>query len=196
MSFPVEALVVHGGEIYCHIHENELTGLKRDLFWAVRLEFEPIQRAEETFDPSLMVEWLSWPIRSWSQLGGQDLGSRLRNTEPEASFYLSEHDSAAIRRLRISREGDCRFRVNVELVVDFYGFDDEDRNPELIVRAEGVLPFTELVIVPGNLSPPPGNVSQASRVASDFVDLADFEAPVWQEFRYHLRPKFRPSDRA
>ena len=41
-KFPSKSLVPSGGQIYCHIFENRRTGLKRNLFWSITVDFKSI----------------------------------------------------------------------------------------------------------------------------------------------------------
>jgi hypothetical protein len=41
-KFPSKKLVPSGGQIYCHIFENRRTGLKRNLFWSITVDFKSI----------------------------------------------------------------------------------------------------------------------------------------------------------
>jgi hypothetical protein len=53
MRFPSESLIPSGGQIYCHIFENERTGLPRKLFWSITITFEPIHYGENELERSM-----------------------------------------------------------------------------------------------------------------------------------------------
>jgi hypothetical protein len=59
MRFPSEALVPTGGEIDCHVFENERTGLVRNLFWSITIGFQPLRYGEDEFECSMTCEWIT-----------------------------------------------------------------------------------------------------------------------------------------
>ena len=58
MPFPSHELTPTGGNMDCHVFENALTGMPRDLYWSVTIEFAPLKYAGETWNPTCTVEWL------------------------------------------------------------------------------------------------------------------------------------------
>ncbi|MFN7844387.1 MAG: hypothetical protein ACK5N9_21925 [Pirellula sp.] len=190
MTFPANQLRPIGGEIYCHIFENQLTGVTRDAYWSVTIDFAPLVYGKDTFRCNAMVEWL--------QLGNGDFRNiaQLRINLPdashaEASFYMTEHDNASSTSMLLSYIDNDRFRVELEMIVDFHGYVGGDANPAMRVEASTELQFTGLIVVPGNLDPKPTDEVAVIRTASQFLDLSGYDPPLKQGFRYLFRPKNR-----
>jgi len=190
VTFPANQLRPIGGEIYCHIFENQLTGVTRDAYWSVTIDFAPLVYGKDTFRCNAMVEWL--------QLGNGDFRNiaQLRINLPdashaEASFYMTEHDNASSTSMLLSYIDNDRFRVELEMIVDFHGYVGGDANPAMRVEASTELQFTGLIVVPGNLDPKPTDEVAVIRTASQFLDLSGYDPPLKQGFRYLFRPKNR-----
>ena len=189
MRFPSTSLIPKGGEIYCHIFENEAVELARNLFWSITVEFHPVRYGGEQFDCSLACEWIPWPIRTWQELEGRRLDVGYGDEGVEASFYMCEHHVADRIKLDVNRRSGTQFRVSVEALIDFAGYYGDDQDPAMPVRAEADLPFTGLLVIPDNLSPPPSTPSELSAVACEFVDLSVYGEP---ESRKPVGSVFRP----
>ena len=84
-----------------------------------------------------------------------------------------------------------RFRVELEMIVDFHGYVGGDANPAMRVGASTELQFTGLIVVPGNLDPKPTDEVAVISTASQFLDLSGYDPPLKQGFRYLFRPKNR-----
>ena len=120
--FPAEKLVAAGGEIYCHLFENPRTGLPRNVYWSVTIDFHPMEYDGTRFKRcSMTCEWLTWPLRDWRQLEGRSLDLKHGDGGSELSFYLWEHHPGISTRLRIGARDGARFAVEMDMVVDFTG---------------------------------------------------------------------------
>ncbi len=190
MAFPAYQLRPFGGEIYCHIFENQLTGVARDAYWSVTIDFAPLVYGKDTFRCNAMVEWL--------QLGKGDFRNIRQHrinlpdaSHAEASFYMTEHDNASSTSMLLSYIDNDRFRVELEMIVDFHGYFGGDANPAMRVAASTELQFTGLIVVPGNLDPKPTDEAAVISTASQFLDLSGYDPPLNQGFRYLFRPKNR-----
>lgn len=179
--FPSEALVSKGGEIYCHVFENQYTGIARNLFWSVTVKFAPIQYGNQRFDCSLTCDWIPWPVRNWRELDGRHLDVEYGENDIEASFYMTEHHLATRIRLSLAHQQANLFRVAVDLLVDFDGYYSGDEDPAMPVRGEMDIPFIGLLVNPGNLFPKPVNLSDVRKVLLEFVDLSAYCEPEPQE---------------
>lgn len=190
MTFPVNQLRPIGGEIYCHIFENHHTGLSRDAYWSVTVDFAPLVYGKDSFRCNAMVEWL--------QLGNADYRNIVKKkinlpdaSHAEASFYMSEHDCASSSSMLLSYIDNDRFEVELEMIVDFHGYLGGDVNPAMRVSASTDLVFTGLIVVPGNLDPKPADETTVISTASQYLDLSGYDPPLKQGFRYLFRPKKR-----
>jgi hypothetical protein len=188
-KFPSHLLVPKSGEIYCHIFENENTGLARNLFWSITVDFEPIQYGEEEFSCSMTCEWIAWPLRDWRELDGRQLDVDYGENGVESSFYMTAHDLATHTTLTLRHRRDNMFSVKVDMLVNFHGYYGEDENPAMPVQAEVEVPFIGLLVIPGNLFPKPNKPAELRKVASEFVDLSAYEEPQpWKTHDFVFRP--------
>lgn len=190
MTFPANQLRPNGGEIYCHIFENQLTGVTRDAYWSVTVDFAPLLYGKDTFRTLAMVEWLQFRIRDFRDIKQYRINLP-DSSHAEASFYMTEHDNAAATSMLLSYIGDARFHVELEMMVDFHGYLGGDANPVMRVAASTELQFTGLIVVPGNLDPKPDDEAAVISTASQFLDLSGFDPPLKQGFRYLFRPRTR-----
>jgi hypothetical protein len=188
MRFPSEALVPSGGEIYCHLFENPHTGLARNLFWSITIDFAPLRYGEEEFECSMTCEWIAWSVRSWRDLDDRRLDVAYGEEGIESSFYMTAHDIANRTSLSLCHRGGDRFRVSMRMEVDFHGYYGGDADPAMLIYAEADLPFTGLIVVPENLFPKPLSSEQVKGIASQFVELADFSEPQRRDRDFLLRP--------
>ena len=190
MTFPVDQLQPIGGEIYCHIFENHLTGVSRDAYWSVTVDFAPLVYGKDSFRCNAMVEWL--------QLGNRDYRNIVKHkinlpdgSHAEASFYLTEHENASSTSMCLSCVDSDRYQVELNMIVDFHEYLGGDANPAMRVAASTELVFTGLIVVPGNLDPKPADETAVISTASEFLELSRFDPPLVQGFRYLFRPKNR-----
>ncbi len=188
-KFPSTAMVPSGGQMYCHIFENEHTGLKRNLFWSITVDFEPIQYGDERFTCSATCEWIPWPLRDWRQADGKQLDVDFGENGIESSFYVTEHDIATHTTLSLRHRRRNVFTVKMDLVVDFHGYYGGDANRSMPVHAEADVPFIGLLVIPANLSPKPTTPAKLKKVASEYVDLLAYKEPEpWMTHGFIFRP--------
>lgn len=191
MRFPSNKLVPSGGEIYCHLFENRHTGVERNLYWSVTVDFEPIQYGEDEFACSLTCEWITWPVRDWRELDGRQLDVRGGQDLVEASFYMSRHDPATQTRLSLRHYRANEFRVVVDMLVDFHGYYGDDANPAMPVHAEAEVPYIGVLVNPENLFPKPLTPAEVENAVAPFADLSSYEEPEpWRHRSFILRPKW------
>ena len=197
MRFTAKSLKPAGGQIYAHIHENELSGLKRALFWSVSVEFAPLRYADDDFKCGMSCESIRWTTRDWRDLDRQELDVEF-NTDGtvkrgppgvEASFYMTSHDPAKRVSLRLRHEGAGKFATSMRMLVDFHGYAGGDRNPNLEVAANTTIPYLGLILVKANLDPKPTTIAKAISVADEFVDVSTYREPVDEGWRWLFPPK-------
>jgi len=186
--FPAASLVASGGEIYCHLFENPRTGLPRNIYWSITIDFQPIQHLDQQWRCSMTCEWLTWALRDWRELAGQSLDLTYGENGSESSFYTWQHDIGKSTRLRIgARHGD-HFDVSMGMIVDFAGVTETDSNPALQVRGQAVIPYTGVIVVPDNLAPPPRTPADVSALVSGFLDTSLHTSPKRREHAFRMKP--------
>jgi hypothetical protein len=188
MTFPLRKLRSVGGSLYGHVFENRLTGLPRGLYWSLALQFAAIKHQGESWETSVAAEWLVWPVGRWHDLDGADLARLAKPELAEASFYLAEHQAGRLERLSLSRSGEKAFKVELSLT-----FDLVEPNGRIVrssrLDAAGTIAFDGIYVIPENLAPKPRTPGAAAKVASEFIDIGDFEEPTWEQFKYVFPPK-------
>ena len=188
MPIPQDAIRCTGGELYAHVFENRATGVPRRLFWALRLDCEPLRWADDDWETSILLEWLTWPILRWPELHGMSLDRVVCPEILNASFYLSEHHDVSLKALSLLRQGGAVFRVAAAGAFSLGGFGQLDGS-DLRFDVDGGVHFSGLYVVRNNLFPKPSTPAEASSVAARFIDLRDFGEPLWDgRFRYAFEP--------
>jgi hypothetical protein len=187
--FPAEKLIAAGGEIYCHLFENTHTGVPRNVYWSITINFHPIEYDGKRLKPcSMTCEWLTWPLRDWRQLEGQSLDLEYGDGGSESSFYLWEHHTGSATRLRIGTRDGARFDVAMEMVVDFEGTSAADRDPAMVVRAQALLPFIGVFVSPDGLGPEAVTPAEITSAVAPFLDPTVFQAPQPWRHTYRMEP--------
>lgn len=186
--FPADKLVASGGEIYCHLFENTRTGLPRNIYWSIRIEFYPVEYDGDEWPCSMTCEWLTWPIRDWRQLEVRSLYLNYGDGGSESSFYMCGHDSGESTRLRIGPRTGDRFDVEMDMVVDFAGYTGDDSNPAMAVRGRAALPFTGVLVGPDSLFPKPSTPAEILSAVAPYLDTTLFSAPERRGHAFRMAP--------
>jgi hypothetical protein len=197
VRLPVKSLKAVGGEMYAHIFENELTGLARNLFWSVSIDFAPLHYAGSEFRCGVACEWIPWTARDWRELDGEILDviynpdGTVKSGPPsvEASFYMTSHDLARRVGLKLKRNGGTKFAAAMDMIVNFRGYAGGDEDPNLRVSGQTEINYRGVIVVKNNLSPKPTTEAKVLAVAEKFIDLAAYRAPVDEEWRWVFQPK-------
>lgn len=186
--FPADKLKANGGEIHAHIFENSMVGLQRNLFWSITLEFEPINYEDGDWECSMTCEWIPWRIRDWRDLHNLELKVEPDDQLIESSFYMVEHDRGKEAKLLVQRHEGNLFKVRMSMTVDFTGLTGEDRNPEMFVVGETIVPFRGVFVTPENLSPKPMTVAEVKDITTDYIDLSAYREPHKEKHSFILEP--------
>lgn len=186
-----DKLKVRKASMYATIHENELTGLKRTLFWDITVNFEPetimIHDQEKELETSLSCGWIRIPVMDYRQIKNfqfnQDNPSGI-----ETTFYLHEHDCVDQLSGSLSYDGSAMFTLHIHVKHHIrYAFEEE-----LIIdkHFSTQVEYTGLMIVPGNININEDDVEAVKKAASEYVHLEDYDEPVSVKgFRYDFKPK-------
>jgi hypothetical protein len=59
------------------------------------------------------------------------------------------------------------------------------------IDIQGVVRFEGVIVVPQSFEPVPRTPEDVASIAAPYVDLDALEPPVWDRFRYLLKPKLR-----
>jgi hypothetical protein len=159
----------------------------------VFVPFAPIAFEGRSEEAAILVDWMRWPVRRWTDLDGLTLGDLVDPSVLEPSLYVAdEHEPATLEALAFRHAGGADFDVDLALRVDVPRADGSvDRGVRIATRAR--VAFGGLIVVPESLEPPPRSAAEAAAVARAFLDLADFEPPRWDRFRWHFAPRVDPS---
>jgi hypothetical protein len=63
-----------------------------------------------------------------------------------------------------------------------------DRNPEMLVAGEAIVPFKGVFVTPENLFPKPTTVAEVKDVARDYIELSAYQAPYKEGDSFILKP--------
>ena len=174
------------GSLYAHVFENPRTGVARDLYWNVHVDFEPVQFDGEEWDCSFAVEWLTWPNRRWRDLDGLGLRQVRRTEFVECSLYLlAEHNPAALRHLELRENGHAAFDLDFSAIADV---DDGSGLRRFEVSGKCEVEFSGVIVVTDNLQPKPASPDDARAAVAEFLALDDLAEPRSEQWRYVLEP--------
>lgn len=169
--FPHDSLSPLKGYIQGLIAENCNTGLKRRLSWSFTIDFEGIEYRGMKISPSFTIAHVPRPIRDWRDLVGLRADGDYAQDGIEATFYVWEHDYASSFHLQVLERKGASFFVEMSMVVEFSGADQEDAEAAMPVAARCWLPFTGITL---SLDTPPTDQETARRAAAEFVDLSTY----------------------
>lgn len=174
-----------GGSFYAHLFENRRTGTPLGLYWNFEVEFEPLVDGDgDEWPCNALIEWLSWPVRSWRQLDGCSLATATLVVEPEISVYAySQHQPVAGAQFELSVLDAARVHIQGRLSLDLEDLEGEITSGCEIPFAAN-LDFGGLIVMPDNLDRRTKDAAGASRALAQFIDLAEFDEPVFDERRW------------
>lgn len=177
-----------GGELYCHVFENESTGLGLDLFWSVTLNVIP--PTSSASDPlcALTCEWLRFPVRNWRNLDGVVDEYSDGDSEKQASMYWLTHHPARKAKLQISRHKGVEFTASIEMELDYVDQEFARLAGSSTVRSWGVIDYLGLILLPSNLSAHSLAPTQMDNFVSKFVDLSVYNEKEAYNTGYLYRP--------
>ena len=147
------------------------------------MDFGGIHYLGQTWDSSLGIEWITLGAHKFA--GVHSISSAL-SPGAEASLYLAEHHPIDTWEARISWDASppqCVLDFDARL--DFPGL-DRDPVPGLHLTGRASLQFDGLIVVPGNLSPKPASLDEATALLQQY-----FHTPcvaVDEGRRYVFRP--------
>ena len=189
MTSLLDDLRIAGGESRCDLFENAATGVQRGVFWSFRIDFEEVVFDDESWLASLEVEWLTWQLRDWKELGRCTLTNVERPELVESSVYLGgRHQSFQLSELSLEYLGKAEFLLRVLGIFSLVTPDDRQHGPARHAF-QAKLPFLGAIVVPSNLAPKPSKDVEATRALNAFLDTATFEPPRWDKFRFVFSPK-------
>jgi hypothetical protein len=169
--------------LHGHLYENRLTGLSRNIYWAITVVCRDIVWLDKPSPCLIMCEWMRCPVTHWHDLDDYNL---CRSDDlVEASVYLHAAHQP-IRDLKL----DLR-RINKEaaFVVTLSGVAIIDDAGEMPIATSCRADFEGVVVVPQNLAPPPHTAELATAALEAYMRTSSLAAPVWDGFRYVFGPR-------
>lgn len=174
------------GMLWAHLFENAAAGLPRDIYWGLHIAELTSDDAAPVAIEAINCEWLKLPVRRVRQLSSYAHDVGLHASPIECSVYRdAEHHLVGLDKLslEVGTAAD-RFVAHITLrPLDQSGIIPSSIEVECQVRFEGI------IIVPENLKPSPGTPDAAASMVAPYVDIDELEPPVWDRFRYLLKPK-------
>lgn len=189
MNFPSEALLASSGRVYCYLHENVATGLRRGLYWGCEVDFEPLSFEGDDQICSMTCEWIPWGIRSWRELDGRSIRGPYGHQGIEASFYARAHERARTVELSLRSRGSAMFDLSMSMVVDYSGFAGGAADHEMEIAAQVVAPFEGVWLRPQSYDPAPSSDEEIEALAGEFLDLSEFRITEDPTGACVLRPR-------
>jgi hypothetical protein len=175
-------LVPTAGGIYGHVFENPKVEVPKDLYWNIRVEFEPLQLGGENWDCSLALEWVTWPVRRWRDLNGMGLDQVRARDRMDGSFYLfAEHHPATFRHFKLRESSPAKFEADFSAIAEVDGGSGQ-RLFEVSGKCD--LNFAGILVVTDNLSRKPATPEDANAALAEFLKLDDLADPRSEQWRY------------
>jgi hypothetical protein len=179
-----------------HLFENPRMGVPRSVYWTCNVQFAPIVEDSDGTDEdhegwpcTLLVDWITWPVRSWKEIDGLTLANCVGPLEPEASLYFfGQHQPLSSIELSFRRLFANHFSVQGRFMADLADLEGRilrQVTAEFEVKAE----FAGLSVLPDNLFPKPKLEAEAAEVLGKFADLEIYEQPQWGEMSWLFRPR-------
>jgi hypothetical protein len=179
--------------IYAYVAENPVDGVKRGLFWSLYVtlprcdDTEPDGDEESDSFRSFIIDGLAFPLRRWQELYGLSLANAVHLQLIQCSAYRDgEHHDAVLEKLQfLPRQDTDGFTASISMrVPPIRGLTMSEAHISITTE----LRFDGIFIVPANLNPAPCTPQEVSAMVAAFADLDGYEAPVWDRFRYVMRP--------
>lgn len=174
-----------GNEMHGHLFENSRTGLERNIYWSLsaRTGWLPFTGR------LIQVEWLTFNVRSWTQLKAGASADISKPEIVEASVYIDgEHWLLNVDQLgleRVGRSATFRLRLKGRVATDQPG-----PLPRFNFNIDRKIAFAGILVVPENLGLDPSRPDQAAVAVSEFIQTSNLTAPSPRgEFSYVLRPR-------
>jgi hypothetical protein len=182
-----------GGELHGHVFENPRAGMGRGIYWSVRADFAPVQLDGSEWEPALLVDWMTFPVRRWQDLNvtANDL---VDPAMTEASLYFTDiHQPVVLQDFRLRATGGDAFEASFTVSAELTTLHGETM-PAMTIAWRGVLRFVGVYIVPENLFPKPQTADDATAVLAPFIDPSGFDPPSRDEVRFLFAPAPMTSD--
>lgn len=182
-----------GGEVYCHIFENENTGLQRGLFWSVTLDVNPPTKHMQGDSSSISCEWMRWSVRNWQDLCVNREAFDWNDSEKEASLYWLGYHAAKNATVSVRRQNQKGSMFHVHINMDVVYTEDSLANLAIstVVESSGIVPFTGLIIVPENIGISRDDDRAIDEAVAEYVDPAWFHKKQVTKNGYIFKPKSR-----
>lgn len=74
------------------------------------------------------------------------------------------------------------------MIVDFTGLTGNDRNPDMVVAGETIVPFRGVIVTPENFYPKPTTVANIKEIAKDYIDLTAYQEPEQEMHNFIFQP--------
>ena len=181
-------MIIGHGVLRAHLFENEPMGYARAIYWGLYVSELQSIGAQGDGVESINFDWLTFPARRAGQLANLSLDDCLQPNLVECTMYHDgEHHFAEAERLafKAGAAGGEQLiaRIAMHPLTTVRPATPTPFEIECPVRFEG------LIVVPQSFDPPLRSPDDAARIAAPYIDLEEFDPPVWDRFRYLFKPK-------
>ena len=174
------------GTLHGHVFENPATGLERDLFWSLDIRLCPITLDGEEWTSSVQIEWLTWPLRSWSDLDGRTLQEVRKDELIECSVcLLDEHHTVELSQLTLRLRSQTVFQGSIEGMV---ALPSERGSIDLCICGDFEVDFSGVILVSDNFRPRLTTAEQARLAIAEFLSFDGLAKPAREDWRFLVKP--------
>ncbi len=169
------------------LFENPPAGARRDLYWSVYFDFQPIDYFDEHLKPNCMLDWLTFPDPAQvfrSPFAVSDLTHPDGNT---SVYFRGMHEFSDNWRFQFTPGPEPRFwQLDYNLAVDLADLDEIKTR----VRIAGStrLSFDGFTLVKSNLTPPVTSAEDAVARLREHDDLAGNNVVDDHGFKFVIHP--------
>jgi hypothetical protein len=183
-------LVPKAGSLYGHVFENRKSGVPLGLYWNIYVPFHDVQIGDEKMRPAVLIDWMTWNIRSWKELNGKGHLDIADLDFIEPSFYTFEHFPMNLIDIEISHKKEDVFKVYVKGLVEEMEGPNGNTWKNWDVDFEAEIKFDGIYMVPVNLGVEKEDLKKISYLLGEFIEIKEFNDPIWEsDFRYTYTPR-------
>lgn len=169
----LEALGPIDGEtarLYAYLFENAQMGVKRSLYANLAIECKQITYLDDTWTPTILVDWLTLEALSQSSVSSKT------HPSAECSFYIVRHDVAERWNIRFEHdEAGWPRSVQYELFVNYSGLEN-DPHPNLKIFGTSPVKMTGISVMRDNFFPKPSSHDDARKMIRPFFpDIVNWQ---------------------
>lgn len=183
-----EAFLPVSGTISGHLFENQNTGVKRDIYWSIEVEFDEFDLGGNQEQPLFQVEWIKSSKAAPVLKNGGRFSSGEMNSYEASCYFENSHQPVEFFELEIFLE-----QEPFHYVLGYsFGFSPDSAQPPIVVRGVINAAMAEIAIVKQTFGMQGRETADAVQMLrQDYGDTSGLICND-QEFKFSFVPKITP----